>query len=297
MSILKNFLRLNIAESDDTETLEQSICKHTKTCEMCGKHVCEHCYTETSAGTILCNDRCAKLGNDLNDIPPAIDSMENLDDNFYAEWKTCDKCSLHCSRNQVVLGTGNKIDPKIFIVGQAPGEVEDLQGKPFVGPVSWHLDQVLKSVGIDRENDCYLTNAIACRPWIPQINKNRTPTTSEITTCRPRLVEEFGRVFSSVKVVVLVGKEAYMTWMLNKPMRQRDFNSDKIRVGAILGWQKDLPEDYPKAYVVYHPSYVARRGPDAIDRSTNKKLAVSWRDDWEAIAEFVNTSKVTTPRS
>lgn len=260
------------------------ICQKIVKCALCDKYVCEHCSIIVNS-KVLCKDRCAQLPRGINGVPPKLDDMKS--DKAISQWISCKKCNLHRNRTQVVLGTGNKVNPKIFIVGQSPGETEDKEGTPFVGKVSWHLNQVLKSVGIDREKDCYLTNTVACRPWIPEFNKNVAPTRDQIVTCRPRLIQEFKNVFSSIKVIVLIGKEAYVTWMKKKQLYNTNFSPKTVVLGPALGWQENIPEEYPPVYVVYHPSYIARVGPNAINKTTKQKIVDSWKSDWQNIANYV----------
>ncbi|GAF96815.1 unnamed protein product, partial [marine sediment metagenome] len=174
MSLLKIFSQSE--EPSKPNALGTQLCDHTKVCAICGKHVCESCYTTNDVGNIICSEKCATIESQTG-VPVALDNMGST---FRQNWTDCKKCTLCSSRTQVVFGTGNDVDPEIFVVGQGPGEVEDREGKPFVGPVSWHLDQVMKSVDIDRNKDCYLTNTVSCRPWMPKINKNRAPTIREI---------------------------------------------------------------------------------------------------------------------
>lgn len=206
-----------------------------------------------------------------------------------SSWASCTKCVLHVHRKNVVFATGNKKDPKIFIIGQAPGETEDEKGVPFVGKVSWHLNAVLEKVGISRERDCCLTNSVICRPWIPGVRSNYAPQVSSILACRPRLIAEFNKVAESVKVVVLVGKEALMTWRMHEAMAKPDsFDPAKVRISSHLGW-KEMASSTTAEYCVYHPSYIARRG--------DPMLARQWMDDWSAVAQYALHDSYTNPRS
>lgn len=192
-------------------------------------------------------------------------------------WKSCEKCQLHVFRTQVVLGSGNSTDPKIMIIGQSPGETEDKQGKPFVGKVSWHLNQALKASKINREQDCYVTNSVVCRPWMPSSNRNIPPSMNSLKHCRERLLLEYNRIKNSVEAIVLVGKEAYIAWHMHEQMAEPSFNPARVRMGDVIGWSTGL--DNIKTYTVYHPSYIARQG--------KAEIARRWLNNWVEISSSV----------
>ena len=95
----------------------------------------------------------------------------------------CTACPLHIQRNIVVAGEGNG-SSGLMIVGEAPGEVEDMLGRPFVGPAGQLLDKILAAANLDR-NSVYLTNVVKCRP-----PNNRKPTDEECDLCRVTLNNE-----------------------------------------------------------------------------------------------------------
>jgi uracil-DNA glycosylase family 4 len=100
----------------------------------------------------------------------------------------CTKCSkLVESRNQIVNGVGPK-NADLVLVGEAPGENEDKNGKPFVGRSGDVLDEVLENHGLNR-NDIRITNTVRCRP-----PDNRDPHKSEITNCNQYLINEIAEV-------------------------------------------------------------------------------------------------------
>ena len=74
----------------------------------------------------------------------------------------CRKCRLWETRTNVVIGVGNR-NADIMFVGEGPGQQEDLQGEPFVGPAGKLLDKMLASIGLDREK-VYIANIVKCRP-------------------------------------------------------------------------------------------------------------------------------------
>src|SRR5438105_805632 len=93
----------------------------------------------------------------------------------------CRACKLCEGRRNTVFGVGDT-QPDWLIVGEAPGENEDLQGEPFVGQAGKLLDNMLKSIGLDRRNKVYIANLLKCRP-----PGNRNPEPDEVAQCEPFL--------------------------------------------------------------------------------------------------------------
>lgn len=92
----------------------------------------------------------------------------------------CTRCHLRSQCRQVVFDDGNPASP-LMLIGEGPGEQEDIQGKPFVGRAGQLLDRILLAIGLDRQ-DVYITNVVKCRP-----PGNRTPTAEEAESCWPWL--------------------------------------------------------------------------------------------------------------
>lgn len=117
--------------------------------------------------------------------------------------ESCKKCELAQSRTNAVFGEGN---PKaaVMFVGEAPGENEDLRGRPFVGRSGMLLDQMLAEVGLYRDKNIYITNMIKCRP--PQ---NRDPKPEEVELCLDYLRDQV-RIIRP-KIIVCVGRIAAMS--------------------------------------------------------------------------------------
>lgn len=111
----------------------------------------------------------------------------------------CTACPLSRARQSVVFGEG---DPhaRLMFVGEAPGEQEDLQGRPFVGRAGQLLDRILGAADIDRA-EVFITNTVMCRP-----PDNRVPTDAERATCRPYFERKLALIRPSI--VVLLGSTA-----------------------------------------------------------------------------------------
>ena len=113
--------------------------------------------------------------------------------------KSCARCGLCETRHNVVFGVGNP-NADILFVGEGPGEQEDLQGEPFVGPAGKLLDDMLTIIDLDRTQNCYIANIVKCRP--PQ---NRDPLETEQEACigylrnqvaliQPKIIDCLGRI-------------------------------------------------------------------------------------------------------
>ena len=111
--------------------------------------------------------------------------------------KNCARCPLSQFRTRIVMPDGNH-DSYVVFVGEAPGENEDLTGRPFVGRSGKLLEKIMNEEGIKR-SDVLITNTVKCRP-----PGNRDPTKEEMEACRPFLEFEL----SERKVVVGLGRSA-----------------------------------------------------------------------------------------
>ena len=118
----------------------------------------------------------------------------------------CKACPLWKSGTQTVFGAGRRA-AKVMLVGEQPGDREDREGKPFVGPAGRVLDHALEEAGIDR-GDAYVTNVVKHFKWIPKGKRriHQKPNREEITACRPWLEAELEVV--RPKVMVCLGATA-----------------------------------------------------------------------------------------
>jgi DNA polymerase len=118
----------------------------------------------------------------------------------------CVKCpNLAAARQNVVFGVGDIHSPLMF-VGEAPGADEDAQGEPFVGKAGQLLTKIIQTMGFTRET-VYIANILKCRPDTPgQTAGNRKPTTDEMNTCKPYLLEQIDLI--RPRVIVALGATA-----------------------------------------------------------------------------------------
>ena len=111
----------------------------------------------------------------------------------------CRKCPLAETRTKLVFGVGTA-PSELMLVGEGPGEQEDLQGEPFVGPAGKLLDDMLEMIGLDRSR-IYIANTVKCRP-----PHNRDPQDEETAACRPWLDAQIALV--RPKFIVCLGRIA-----------------------------------------------------------------------------------------
>lgn len=121
-------------------------------------------------------------------------------DELEQQCRSCTKCPLCEGRTNVVFGMGKK-DAEIMLIGEGPGENEDLQGLPFVGKSGQLLDKFLAAVDLDRHQNVYIANMVKCRP-----PKNRDPKPEEQDECINWLRAQFKII--RPKIVVCVGRIA-----------------------------------------------------------------------------------------
>ncbi|MBI4245667.1 MAG: uracil-DNA glycosylase [Candidatus Rokubacteria bacterium] len=112
----------------------------------------------------------------------------------------CRRCKLCEARSTVVFGSGNP-RAELVVIGEGPGADEDAQGKPFVGRAGQLLTKMLESVQLSRDRDCYILNAVKCRP-----PANRNPEPDELAACAPFLAAQLGVI--QPKVVLALGSVA-----------------------------------------------------------------------------------------
>jgi len=159
----------------------------------------------------------------------------------------CGACDLCHERTQIVFGSGSS-NPKIMIIGEAPGEEEDKQGIPFVGKAGQKLDSILKYIGVSRE-EVYITNSVLCRP-----PNNRNPRAEELDACKWRLSLQIQVL--RPELIIVLGRVA-MHQLSGKPIK-----------GALSQFfPENVPEGWlhfktggheTKVLVSYHPSYHLR---------------------------------------
>ena len=125
-----------------------------------------------------------------------MESWENLE----RICQGCTGCGLCETRHNVVFGVGNR-NADVLFVGEGPGEQEDLQGEPFVGPAGKLLDDMLSILDLDRNTNCYIANIVKCRP-----PRNRDPLETEQEACIGYLRNQVALI--KPKIIVCLGRIA-----------------------------------------------------------------------------------------
>lgn len=160
--------------------------------------------------------------------------------------KTCTRCGLCETRRHVVFGVGNR-QADILFVGEGPGEQEDIQGQPFVGPAGQLLDDMLSIIDLDRSK-CYIANIVKCRP-----PRNRDPLETEQEACIGYLKQQIQLI--QPKIIVCLGRIAA------KALIREDFRITREH-GA---WTE---KDGVWMTAIYHPSALLRdvsKRPETFD--------------------------------
>lgn len=148
-------------------------------------------------------------------------------------WEDCEECELCEQRRKIVLGRGWKLPADICFVGEAPGESEDVLGRPFVGPAGKLLDKIIEK-GLDVDWTYAMTNMVACFPRENKKAGNVQPPKESIEACAERL-EEFVTAVCKPKVLVMVGDVAQLWLPKVLPKVCRDLKTvGIIHPGAIL---------------------------------------------------------------
>jgi len=183
---------------------------------------------------------------------PVNEQFANLDELKTAACN-CQKCPLAPTRTNVVVERGDR-HAEILIIGEAPGEQEDLSGLPFVGKSGQLLDKILESVGFDTSKDVYICNTVKCRP-----PNNRVPTEIETTTCKPYLLEQIRLV--DPKIILLTGATSLKSILGEK------LGITKVR-GKWYEWEGRL------VMPIFHPSYLLRNQ----SREQGSPKWLTWQD-------------------
>ena len=162
----------------------------------------------------------------------------------------CQNCNLSKTRTNVVFGHG-PIPCNIMIIGEAPGQEEDLHSKPFIGRSGKLLTKLLESAGINRETDTFITNTVKCRP-----PENRTPLSKEINACNDFLIHQIQLV--KPKILILLGAPALKTIL-----------KEKLAISKVRGqwYTTDVAYMNSPLYIIpiFHPSYLLRNPSNKVN--------------------------------
>jgi DNA polymerase len=155
-----------------------------------------------------------------------------------AEVAACTRCALHETRSRTVFGTGSR-HSRWLVIGEAPGADEDRQGEPFVGRAGQLLTEMLRAVGLSREQ-VFITNILKCRP-----PENRDPKPDEAKTCGSYLQRQIELIRPGL--ILAVGRIAAQ---------------NLLQVDTPIGKMRGKAHEYGAAripvVVTYHPAYLLR---------------------------------------
>ena len=157
--------------------------------------------------------------------------------------RSCKGCALAKTRNNVVFSDGNPETASIVLIGEAPGEMEDMSGTPFVGRAGQLLDEFLSEAGISREDDLYIINTVKCRP-----PENRVPTDEEKSACEKFLHAQID--IMNPKAILFCGATALKSFWADP----------KVQISKIRGnwFNVTINNKEYRAMAIFHPSYLLR---------------------------------------
>jgi uracil-DNA glycosylase len=184
----------------------------------------------------------------------------------------CTACDLYKRGTQTVFGEG-RTSARVILVGEQPGDQEDLAGKPFVGPAGKLLDRALAEAGIDRD-ECYVTNIVKHFKWEPRGKRriHKKPNQVEITACRPWFEAEVTALRPDV--VICLGATAAQA-ILGRKFKVTE-QRGKLFDGVVLGAQ---------VMATVHPSSILRAPDDEARRVAMALFADDLRQAKRIIGE------------
>lgn len=175
----------------------------------------------------------------------------------------CRRCTLYANATQGVPGEGKK-RARIMLVGEQPGDQEDRQGHPFVGPAGSLLDSALEQAGVDR-SAVYVTNAVKHFKWEPRGKRrlHKTPAQREIAACHYWLEQELAKVKPAV--VVALGGTALKSVLQDGRATLKAFMEAPVRHGSY--W----------VLATYHPAFILRAPEDDAREQAREALVQALR--------------------
>jgi DNA polymerase len=202
-------------------------------------------WVDQSAQEMIVSDESSSITAAVATTSDALNETKQSRDIERLDWAdlaeqvaTCTLCDLHNSRTQAVFGVGNP-QANLMFVGEAPGADEDRQGEPFVGRAGQLLNEMLRAIGLQRQQ-IYIANILKCRP-----PNNRDPKVEEAEQCVPYLYRQIALI--QPKLIVAVGRIAAQRLL------KTDSSLSKLRQKVHA-----LPDTQTPFIVTYHPAYLLR---------------------------------------
>lgn len=200
----------------------------------------------------------------------------------------CSRCTLSDHNHKPIVYRGNpKAD--ILLVGEAPGKVEQEEGKPFVGPAGILLNSIMSAIDLDTEKDMCITNSIYCRPTAPSGSgkENYTPKDDQITICAPFTHKLIQNIIKP-KIIIACGRVALQQLMNDKDIRigkcEGQWNTYKYSVQFPAPCRGSKVKEIPM-FVMTHPAALLHMNRES-ERQKEKKKEVwkymkYFRDSWK----------------
>lgn len=165
----------------------------------------------------------------------------------------CTRCPLYSTKTKDVPGGGNP-NAEVMFIGEAPGRDEDLKGEPFVGAAGKFLNEMLKSIGMSRE-EVFIGNVLKHRP-----PNNRDPLPNEVEACWPYLKKQIEII--SPKLIVFLGRHALNQFF------------PELKISAVhgTGFKKEFLGKEYNFFVVYHPVITRFKGKREVMEKDFKEL-------------------------
>jgi len=210
--------------------------------------------------------RLQKTARHVSEEPIAA---EGTIDALRREARHCSRCDLHCRATQTVFGEG-PVNASIMMVGEQPGDQEDLAGRPFIGPAGRVFDDALSLAGLNRR-ELYVTNAVKHFKYAPRGKRriHQRPNVGEVQQCRWWLTREITVV--EPRLIVAMGATALFS-----------LTDRKDRLSDIRG-RPIVMDETRTLFVTSHPSYVLRIADE--DRRANE--LAQFRSDISKIGRLV----------
>lgn len=194
---------------------------------------------------------------------------------FTSRVPKCGLCKLFQTCKSPKMPPSGKGKKRVLILAEAPGETEDEHGIQLIGKSGQLLIKVLRKLGIDMRNDCWLTNSVICRP-----PSNETPTEKQLAYCRPNLLNTIDAL--KPDIIIPLGGTAIKS--LLGPLWKED-------VGATTRWVGwNIPMQKPNCWVcpTYHPSYLIRLKDPTLDMLFARHLEAAFKLEGKPWKEIPN---------
>ncbi len=188
----------------------------------------------------------------------------------------CGACQLSTRCKSPKMPVDGKGRRKILIVGESPGETEDEEGIPFIGPAGQRLQTGLAKAGIDLREDCWITNAIICHPG------KEAPTDKQIGFCQPNVIKAIREL--KPDIIIPLGGPAVQSVIGSI------WKDDPGKIMRWAGWQ--IPCQKPNAWITptFHPSYCLRADDPVVDLFFDKHLKAAGKltgKPWEKVPNYI----------